>query len=86
MEEERIGIIGITIIDKDSITEVNQIIHDNSHLVVGRMGIPYHLKNISIISLIIDGTRDEISAMTGKLGNVKGVSVKSMLTKEPERI
>ncbi|MDD4658355.1 MAG: CopG family transcriptional regulator, partial [Eubacteriales bacterium] len=49
---------------------------------VGRMGIPYRDRHVAVISLIVDGTTDEIGSLTGKLGEVKGVSVKSALTKK----
>jgi len=81
--ESRIGIIGITISNFNSVSTVNEILHEFSKIIVGRMGLPYREKNISIISIIVDGTNDEISAMTGRIGNIKDVNVKSMLTKNP---
>lgn len=80
--ETRIGVIGIVVEDLESSSMVNSILHDYSQIIVGRMGIPYREKGISVISLIVDGTTDEISAMTGKLGKIKAVSVKSAMTKK----
>lgn len=80
--DKRIGVVGIVVEDINSANEVNAILHDYSHIIVGRMGIPYREKEVSVISLIVDGSSDEISAMTGKLGRVKDVSVKSAMAKK----
>lgn len=80
--EKRVGVVGIVIENFESATIVNTILHGFAELIVGRMGIPYREKDVSIISLIVDGTSDDISAMTGKLGKVEGVTVKSALTKK----
>jgi putative iron-only hydrogenase system regulator len=79
--EKRIGIIGIVVEDITCADQVNAVLHDYASLIVGRMGIPYRERKISVISLIVDGSNDEISAMTGKLGRISGASVKSMITK-----
>jgi putative iron-only hydrogenase system regulator len=78
--DKRIGVTGILIEDRQMAREVNEILHQYSEIIVGRMGIPYREKGLSVISLIVDGTTDEISAMTGKLGKLSGVSVKSALS------
>ena len=80
--DKRIGVVCIVVEDLESAGQVNSILHDYSHIIVGRMGIPYRERGISVISLIVDGSTDEISAMTGKLGKVKSVSVKSAMTKK----
>lgn len=82
--EKRIGIIGILIEDIACVNTVNAILHEYAHLTIGRMGIPYREKGVSVISLIVDGSNDEISALTGKLGRVSGASVKSMVTKQKQ--
>ena len=79
--EKRIGIIGIVMDDLEASEKVNAILHDNAHIFLGRMGVPCREKGVSVITLIVDGTNDEISALTGKLGRIKDVSVKSMITK-----
>ncbi|HEX2937397.1 MAG TPA: TM1266 family iron-only hydrogenase system putative regulator [Ruminiclostridium sp.] len=79
--EKRLGVIGIVVEDLDSVNQLNTILHDYSNLIVGRMGIPYRERGISVISLIVDGNNDDISALTGKIGRIKNVSVKSALTK-----
>ena len=80
--ENRIGVIGIIIEDLTYIVEVNDILHQYGGIIVGRMGIPYKEKSVNVISLIVDGTTDEIGALTGKLGRLKGLSVKSALSKK----
>lgn len=80
--DKRIGVVGIVIESKENIAIVNSILHEYSDIIVGRMGVPYKEKGISIISLIVDGTTDIVSALTGKLGKVTGVNVKSALTKK----
>lgn len=79
--DKRIGIVGIVIEDFSCVERVNEVLHEYASLVVGRMGIPYRERGVSVISLIVDGSNDEISAMTGKLGRITGTSVKSMITK-----
>ncbi len=79
--DRRIGIVGIVIEDLSFVSQVNEILHEYADFIVGRMGLPYKERNVSVISLIMVGTNDEISALTGKLGRIKGVSVKSMITK-----
>lgn len=84
--DKRIGVIGIVIeefegANKVSANKVNETLHDLADIIVGRMGIPRKEKGIAIISLIVEGTSDEISALTGRLGKIKGVVVKSALTK-----
>ncbi len=79
--EKRIGIVGIVIEDFGSVERVNAVLHEFAGIIVGRMGLPYRERRVSVISLIVDGTNDEISALTGKLGRVSGATVKSMITK-----
>ncbi|MCI6087329.1 MAG: iron-only hydrogenase system regulator [Absicoccus porci] len=81
MENKRLGVIAIVIEDLEQAEQVNALIHEYNDLMVGRMGIPYKERNISVISLMVDGTTDRINALTGKLGRIEKVQVKSMLTK-----
>ena len=76
----RISIIGITVKrPKESSAEVNQIISDFGEIIVGRMGIPYREKKLTVITLMVDGSTDQIGALTGKLGQIKNVKVKSVI-------
>ena len=78
---KRIGVIGIVIENpKSCVEKVNSIISAYSHLIIGRMGIPKKEHNVGVISLIIEGNTDEIGSLTGKLGNIPNVTVKSALT------
>ena len=80
---KRLGVVGIVVEDLAAAPEVNAILHDFAELIVGRMGIPYRDRHVSVISIIVDGDNDQISAMTGRLGRVRNISVKTALTKEP---
>lgn len=80
--DKRLGVIGIIVENIDNAQTVNEILHNFNDIIVGRMGIPYREKSVSVISIIVDGSMDSISAMTGKLGNIPGVSVKSAITKK----
>jgi putative iron-only hydrogenase system regulator len=76
--ENRIGVIAIVIDDPaDAADRINKYLSEYGSLIIGRMGIPYREKNISVISVVVDGTTDEISALTGKLGSIRGVNVKT---------
>lgn len=79
MNENRLGVVGIVVDDRTVVNRVNQILSEYSEVIVGRMGVPCRQREVSVISLIVDGTTDEIGAMTGKLGNIMGVQVKSAL-------
>ncbi len=79
--EKRIGVIGIIVEDLEVTAKLNAILHDYSHLILGRMGVPYRERMVSVISLIVEGTTDDIGALTGKLGKLPGVNVKSALSK-----
>ncbi len=75
--ETRVAVISIIIENPESVGEMNELLHQYSKYVIGRMGIPYREKNISIISIAIDAPQDEISALSGKIGKLKGVSSKT---------
>lgn len=78
----RIGFVGIIINEPElSYHLLNNILHEYSSLIVGRLGIPYRERSLSIISLIVDGNTDEIGALTGKIGQLPGVTVKTGFAK-----
>jgi len=77
--EKRVGVVGIIVENRERAKEVNEILHKYAEIIVGRMGVPYKERGISVISLIVDGTTDEISAMTGKIGKIADVQVKTAL-------
>ncbi len=79
--ENRIGIVGIVIDDPTKSAEkVNEILSEFSDIVIGRMGLPYKKRAIHIISIMVDGTNDRIGALSGKIGRLDGVNVKSVLS------
>jgi putative iron-only hydrogenase system regulator len=82
--EKRIGVIAILITDKSSIPQLNTIISDHSDIVLGRQGMPLRDRGVNVISLIVEGTTDQIGSATGKLGRLKGIQVKSVLTNYKE--
>ena len=75
--ETRIAVIAIIVEDSNSAVEINSLLHEYSSYIIGRMGIPYPAKSVSLISVAIDAPADTISALTGKLGRVNGVTVKT---------
>lgn len=79
--ETRIALIGIIVEDFDSTEKLNEILHEYSEYIVGRMGIPYRSRKISIISVVVDAPNDKISALSGKLGKLSGVNIKVQYTK-----
>jgi len=79
---KRLGVIGIVVEHLGAAEEINGVLHDCAGIIIGRMGIPYRERGVSIIAVMVDGTTDEISALTGKLGRIRQVSVKTALTKE----
>lgn len=77
---QKIGIIGIIVKDrKRNALSVNKILSEHSEIIIGRMGIPQRPDDLGLISLFVEGNTDEIGALTGKLGNIKGVTVKALL-------
>ncbi len=79
--EERIALIGIIVEDNNSSDALNDLLHEYGDYIIGRMGIPYRKKNLSVISVIVDAPNNIISALTGKLGMIKGISVKTVYSK-----
>lgn len=85
MEKRRVGVVGIIIEDREKrAPRVNELLTGYGDIIVGRMGVPYHERGVSVIALIVDGTTDEIGAMTGRVGMIEGVMVKSAMAKETE--
>ena len=81
--EKRLGFVGIIIEEReDSASLVNKILSEFGAIIVARTGLPYLKKKCCVITLIVDATTDELGALTGNLGSIKGVSVKSALGKK----
>jgi len=77
---EKIGVVAIVVFNRSKNAQlVNKILSEHSEIILGRLGLPKKEEDIGIITLIVEGNTDVIGALTGKLGNIKGVSVKSFL-------
>lgn len=82
--DTRIAIIAIVVEDQEHVEELNQILHKYGEYIIGRMGIPYQKRNISLISVAIDAPADVISSLSGKIGMLKGISAKTVYSKFSE--
>ena len=79
--ETRVAVISIIIENPGAVQEMNEILHQYSEYIIGRMGIPYRKRGISIISIAVDAPQDQISALSGKIGRLEGVSSKAAYSK-----
>jgi putative iron-only hydrogenase system regulator len=79
--DKRIAEIGIVLEGTDASAEVNSVLHSYNDIIVGRMGIPYKERGVAVISIIADAEVDKISALTGRLGKISGVTVKAAIQK-----
>lgn len=83
--EKRIAIIGTIVENKDSVKKLNEILHEYSDYIIGRMGIPYAERQIQIINIVLDAPNDVISALSGKLGMLPDVNIKTIYSKVSPR-
>lgn len=79
--EKRIALIGIIVENTDAVEKINSILHEYGEYMIGRMGIPYPKRHISVISIIVDAPNDVISALSGKLGMIPHVNTKTVYSK-----
>lgn len=79
--ETRVAVISIIIENNESSEKLNSILHEYAEYIIGRMGIPYHARNISIISIAIDAPADKINSLTGTLGKIHGITAKAVFSK-----
>ena len=75
--ETRVAVMSIIVENPDSAEQINSVLHDYGEFIIGRMGIPYRKRGINIISIALDAPQDTISALSGKIGKLNGVSVKT---------
>lgn len=84
--ETRVALIGIIVEDESSVASLNDLLHQYAPYIIGRMGVPYRPRGLNIISVALDAPQDAISALSGKLGRLEGVSAKTqysnIITKE----
>lgn len=77
MEQTRVAVMSIIVENMESVEGINALLHEFGEYIIGRMGIPYRERKISIISIALDAPQDKISALSGKIGRMNGVSVKT---------
>lgn len=75
--ESRVAVIGIIVENPEITEELNKILHEYREYIIGRMGLPYRERNISIISIAIDAPQDKINTLSGKIGKLDGVKAKT---------
>ena len=75
--ETRVALIGIIVEDESSVASLNDLLHQYAPYIIGRMGVPYRPRGVNIISVALDAPQDAISALSGKLGRLEGVSAKT---------
>lgn len=79
--DSRVALIGILVKDPNSVEELNRILHEFSSFIIGRMGLPYKEKNVSIISIALDAPMDTINMISGRIGRLHGIQSKTIVTK-----
>lgn len=80
MSDIRLGFVGVVVEERSRAEDVNRILSSYGGIIRGRIGIPDQETGLAVIGLIVEGTNEQVGAMTGKLGNLSGVTVKSALT------
>ena len=75
--ETRVAVLAIIVRDTASVPALNELLHQYCRYIIGRMGLPYRGKGVNIISVVLDAPQDAISALSGKIGRLEGVSAKT---------
>lgn len=76
--EKRVAVLGIIVENLASAPKVNEVLHEYSEFIIGRMGLPYREKDLNVISVVVDAPMDAINALSGKVGRIDGVSAKAV--------
>ena len=79
--EKTIAVVAIMVSDKDAVERINSLLHNFGEYIIGRIGVPYRERNLSVISVIMDAPQPVINSLSGKLGMINGVSSKVLITK-----
>lgn len=79
--DTRVAVVSIIVENTESVEKLNSLLHEYGEFVIGRMGIPYRVKGINIISVALDAPSDAINALTGALGRIPGISAKAAYSK-----
>jgi putative iron-only hydrogenase system regulator len=77
--QKRIGTIAVLVEDRNQVSRINDLLSDFREVIIGRIGVPYREKGVSIISIIVEGTTDQVGSLSGRLGMLSGVKTKSLL-------
>ena len=80
--ETRVALLGIIVEDTEEVEKLNRILHDYAEYIIGRMGIPYNKKKMNVISIVMDAPENQISALAGKIGMLKGITSKVIYGKK----
>lgn len=80
--ETRVALLGIILENTEEVERLNRILHDYAEYIIGRMGIPYSRKKMNIISIVLDAPEEQISALAGKIGMLRGISSKVIYGKK----
>ena len=80
--ETRVALIGIIVEKESSVAQLNELLHQYAPYIIGRMGVPYHARGVNIISVAVDAPADAISALSGKIGRLAGITAKTVYAPE----
>ena len=80
--ETRVAVIAVIVENEDAVTELNALLHQYGAYIIGRMGVPYHARGVNIISVAVDAPADAISALSGKIGRLAGITAKTVYAPE----
>ena len=83
--ETRVAVISIIVENAESVVRLNELLHEYGEYIIGRMGIPYHEKQMNIISVVMDAPQEKVSALSGKLGMIPGVSTKCLYAPDAQK-
>lgn len=83
MEETRVALLGVVVENPDAVEGLNALLHEYKDYIIGRMGLPYRARKVNIISIVLDAPNDAISALSGKVGMLPGVTCKAIYSKLP---
>lgn len=81
MSENRVAVVSVIVENTEHTDRLNEVLHEYGPYIIGRMGIPYRAKDISVLSVVMDAPQEAINALTGKLGMIEGVSAKTLFSK-----
>ena len=81
MSENRLAVISIIVEKRDQSAGINALLSDFGDSIIGRMGLPYKQKNVSVISVVLDAPTETINKLTGKIGMLEGVTAKTLMSK-----